>query len=148
MTEVEQAKKWLSDADAIIVTAGNGFAQEEGLDILSEENFDNNFGEIAEKYDVHTIGDALDKKFDSWGEQWAFWSELINQYTFNYVPSENVGNLKKLLDDKQYFIATSTLRVILKIVALIQIKSLMCLEIGQLCNVLAVSIMVKRAILK
>ncbi|WP_279034524.1 Sir2 family NAD-dependent protein deacetylase [Lactobacillus intestinalis] len=108
MTEVEQAKKWLSDANAIIVTAGNGFAQEEGLDILSEENFDNDFGEIAEKYDVHTIGDALDKKFDSWGEQWAFWSELINQYTLNYVPSENMGNLKKLLDDKQYFIATST----------------------------------------
>ena len=108
MTEVEQAKKWLSDADAVIVTAGNRFAQEEGLDILSEENFDNKFGEIAEKYDVHTIGDALDKKFDSWGEQWAFWSELINQYTLNYVPSENMGNLKKLLDDKQYFIATST----------------------------------------
>ncbi len=55
-------KKLIASADAVIVTAGNGMAKEEGLDILSEEGFDDEFGAIAEKYDVHTIGDALDKK--------------------------------------------------------------------------------------
>ena len=65
MEKLQQAKNWLNHADAIIVTAGNGFAREEGLDILSEEEFDNNFGKIAEKYNVHTIGDALVKKFVS-----------------------------------------------------------------------------------
>lgn len=103
-----KAKQWLKDSDAIIVTAGNAMAQEEGLDILSEENFDNQFGDIAEKYDVHTIGDALDKKFDSWSEQWAFWSRLINEYSLHYEASDNMKNLQKLLEGKEYFIATST----------------------------------------
>lgn len=107
MTNLTDAKKWLKDADAIIVTAGNGMAREEGLDILSEENFDDQFGKIADKYDVHTIGDALGKKFDSWAEQWAFWSQLINEYSLEYEPSETMLALKGLLKDKQYFIATS-----------------------------------------
>lgn len=108
MAEINEVKDWLKNADTVIVTAGNGFAREEGLDILSEENFDDQFGEIAEKYDVHTIGDALDKKFDTWSEQWSFWSELINEYSLQYELSENMLNLKKLLEGKQYFIATST----------------------------------------
>lgn len=108
MTDYTKAKKWLDDADAVIVTAGNGFAREEGLDILSEENFDDQFGKIAEKYDVHTIGDALDKKFASWTEQWQFWSQLIKEYSLDYEPSESMLALKKLLQGKKYFIATST----------------------------------------
>ncbi|AZN77214.1 Sir2 family NAD-dependent protein deacetylase [Lactobacillus acidophilus] len=108
MTDLTKANEWLKDADAVIVTAGNGMAKEEGLDILSEENFDNQFGEIAEKYDVHTIGDALDKEFDSWEEKWTFWSKLINEYSLQYEKSENMKALEKLLEDKEYFIATST----------------------------------------
>lgn len=108
MANLTDAKKWLKDADAVIVTAGNGMAKTEGLDILSEENFDDNYGQVAEKYDVHTIGDALDKKFDSWAEQWTFWSQLINNFSLNYEPSEAMLTLKELLKGKEYFIATST----------------------------------------
>ena len=108
MTDLTKVKEWLKDADAVIVTAGNGMAKEEGLDILSEEGFDDQYGKIADKYDVHTIGDALDKKFDSWDEQWDFWSQLINEYSLEYEPSETMLALKELLKDKQYFIATST----------------------------------------
>ncbi|RVU70146.1 MULTISPECIES: Sir2 family NAD-dependent protein deacetylase [Lactobacillus] len=108
MADIKQAKKWLADADAVVVTAGNGLAREEGLDILSEEEFDNHFGKIAEKYHVHTIGDALDKKFDSWDEQWQFWSQLIKDYSLDYEPSETMLALKQLLAGKEYFIATST----------------------------------------
>lgn len=108
MTDLEKAKQWLQDADAIVVTAGNGLAQEEGLDILSEEGFDDNFGQLADRYDVHTIGDALDKKLASWTEQWTFWSQLIATYSLNYEPSATMQGLKKLLQHKSYFIATST----------------------------------------
>ncbi len=108
MADFTKAKEWIKDADAVIVTAGNGMAKEEGLDILSEENFDDQFGKIADKYDVHTIGDALDKKFDSWSEQWSFWSELVNEYSLQYEPSETMQALKQILQDKDYFIATST----------------------------------------
>ena len=40
MANFDQAKKLIASADAVIVTAGNGMAKEEGLDILSEEGFD------------------------------------------------------------------------------------------------------------
>ena len=56
MTDLTKVKEWLKDADAVIVTAGNGMAKEEGLDILSEENFDDEYGKVADKYDVHTMG--------------------------------------------------------------------------------------------
>ena len=108
MANFDQAKKLIADADAVVVTAGNGMAKEEGLDILSEEGFDDEFGAVAEKYDVHTIGDALDKKFTSWAEQWEFWSKLITEYSLNYEPSTAMLNLKTLLKNKKYFIATST----------------------------------------
>ena len=108
MADFTQVKEWIKNADAVIVTAGNGFARTEGLDILSEENFDDQFGKVADKYDVHTIGDALDKKFDSWDKQWDFWSQLINEYSLEYEPSEAMLALKKLLEGKEYFIATST----------------------------------------
>lgn len=108
MADLVTAKKWLKNANTVIVTAGNGMAKEEGLDILSEKGFDDQFGKIADKYDVHTIGDALDKKFDTWSEQWAFWSELINEYSLQYEPSETMLALKELIRDKKYFIATST----------------------------------------
>lgn len=107
MADLKQTKELIKDADGIIVTAGNGFAKNEGLDILSE-NFEQNFSKIAKKYDVHTIGDALDKKFASWDEQWQFWSELIAKYTLNYQMSPAMRNLRKLVQDKEYFIATST----------------------------------------
>lgn len=107
MTNLNDVKELIASADSILITAGNGFAKNEGLDILSE-NFDQDFSEIAKKYDVHTIGDALDKKFSSWDEEWQFWSKLIAKYTLNYKASPAMKNLKEILQDKEYFIATST----------------------------------------
>ena len=49
MTDLTKVKEWLKDADAVIVTAGNGMAKEEGLEILSEEGFDDKNGKIADK---------------------------------------------------------------------------------------------------
>ncbi|TSO26824.1 Sir2 family NAD-dependent protein deacetylase [Lactobacillus sp. LL6] len=108
MNNFNKAKTWLENADAIIVTAGNGFSKQEGLDILSEKDFDKEFSEVAQKYNVHTVGDALDKQFGSWNEQWKFWSNLVNKYSLNYHPSDTMDQLKSLLKGKEYFIATSS----------------------------------------
>ncbi|WP_297820112.1 Sir2 family NAD-dependent protein deacetylase [uncultured Lactobacillus sp.] len=108
MTQIEQAQTWLKDADNIIVTAGNGFSIMEGLDMLDDTTFDIEYRDVAEKYKVHTIADALDKKFDSWDEQWQFWSKLIQEYSLDYEPTDAMKKLKALLDGKDYFIATSS----------------------------------------
>lgn len=108
MTKIEQIQEWLKDADAVIVTAGNGFAKMEGLDMLDDSVFDIEYPDIAKKYNVHTIADALDKKFASWDEQWDFWSKLIDTYSIDYQPSSELLKLKEILQGRNYFIATST----------------------------------------
>lgn len=108
MEDLKQAKKWINDADAIIVAAGNGVAQMEGLDMLESTRFVQDYPEIAKTYHVKTIADALDKKFATWDEQWNFWSKLINQYSLEYKPSSAMKSFFALLKNKNYFIATST----------------------------------------
>lgn len=39
MKDFKQIQKWLAEADAVIVTAGNGFAQMEGLDMFEDAAF-------------------------------------------------------------------------------------------------------------
>ena len=73
MKDFKEIKKWLADADAVIVTAGNGFAQMEGLDMFDNLAFPIEYKNISEKYHVKTIADALDKDLDSWDEKWQFW---------------------------------------------------------------------------
>ncbi|EFQ45695.1 hypothetical protein LBGG_01978 [Lactobacillus gasseri MV-22] len=39
MKDFKQIQEWLAEADAVIVTAGNGFAQMEGLDMFEDVAF-------------------------------------------------------------------------------------------------------------
>ena len=58
MKDFKEIKKWLADADAVIVTAGNGFAQMEGLDMFEYLAFINLYklgyleSKIQEKYKI------------------------------------------------------------------------------------------------
>ncbi|CCI84275.1 hypothetical protein FC52_GL001396 [Lactobacillus pasteurii DSM 23907 = CRBIP 24.76] len=106
MTKIQEAKTWLKDADAVIVTAGNRMAINEGLDIFSE-NFMQEFPDWAEKTEANNIANALDVP-SSWQEKWQLWSDLIDRYTVNYQASEQMKQLKSLLADKPYFIASSS----------------------------------------
>ena len=105
--DFEKAKKLIDDADCILVTAGNKFAIADGFDMLDEASFKVQYPDLVEKYDVHTIGDALDKKLPSWPEQWTMWRRFIDDYSVNYQPSDAMLELKQLLTGKDYFIATS-----------------------------------------
>ncbi|WEV71139.1 Sir2 family NAD-dependent protein deacetylase [Lactobacillus sp. ESL0785] len=108
MEDFSKARKMLADADAIIVTAGNGMAQVEGLDMLSQEQFACNFPMLVQKENILTVGDALDKKFSSWQEQWLLWSVLIQKYSLDYHPSKAMLQLANIIGRKKYFIATAT----------------------------------------
>ena len=104
---LQDAHKWLDEADALIVTTGNGFAKSEGLDIFDEVSFKRDYPEIVEKYHVNNIATALEVDFDSWEEKWTFWSKLVNQYSLNYHESSNMKRLAEIIRDKPYFVANS-----------------------------------------
>lgn len=105
---LQDVHNWLKEADALIVTTGNGFAKDEGLDIFDKTSFKNNYPDIAEKYHVTNIAEALNIEFDSWEEKWNFWSKLVNHYSLNYRESSNMKKLAEVIKDKPYFIANSS----------------------------------------
>lgn len=107
MENLSKAKRLVNEADVVIVTAGAGFAKGEGLDLLGQSSFDQSFPDIAQKYDVHSVGDALDKKLASPAEQWLFWSKLIQKYSLDYKPSQTMRNLRKIIGERKFFIATT-----------------------------------------
>ncbi|WEV41194.1 Sir2 family NAD-dependent protein deacetylase [Lactobacillus sp. ESL0681] len=108
MENLKQAKQLIADAEVVIVTAGNGLAQIEGLDILDKKDFQNNFATVVQKYGVTSVQEALEYKFPSWQEQWLVWSQLIQEYTLNYQPSQAMQDLHNIIGRKRYFIATTT----------------------------------------
>lgn len=108
MENLSKAKQLIAEADVVVVAAGNGVAKSEGLDLLGQAGFAADFPEIAEKGQVVSIGDALDQRFDSWVDQWLLWSKLIAKYSLGYQPSQTMKNLRKLIGQKKYFIATAT----------------------------------------
>ena len=108
MENLNKAQNLVQNAEAVIVVAGNGLAKAEGLDLLGEENFERAFPDIVQKYDVHSVGYALDQHLSSWSEKWQLWSRLIQKYSLAYRPSETLKQLKQLIGNRQYFIATST----------------------------------------
>lgn len=104
---LKDARKWLDEADAIIVTTGSDFARDQGLDIFDESSFKRDYPEIAEKYKVTNIATALETKFDSWKEKWKFWSRLVNQYSLSYHKNSNMKKVAEIISNKPYFIVNS-----------------------------------------
>lgn len=47
MKDFKQIQEWLAEADAVIVTAGNGFAQMEGLDMFEDVAFPIEYKKLA-----------------------------------------------------------------------------------------------------
>lgn len=107
MENLSKAKHLVKEADVVIVTAGNGLAKAEGFDLLGSAKFNADFPKMARKYDIHSVGDALEKKLSSWSEQWLFWSKLIQRYSLDYKPTQTMRELRQLIGKKKYFIATS-----------------------------------------
>jgi NAD-dependent SIR2 family protein deacetylase len=108
MDNLNKAYQLIDDADVVVVTAGNGLAKIEGLDLLGQTKFSQEFPEIFKNYGVLSVGTALDLKKLSWKQRWSIWSEFIQKYSLTYEPSVTMRQLKQLLENKEYFIATST----------------------------------------
>ena len=53
---VKIAQQWLKDADAILVTASNGFSISEGLNLFANNSkLSTVLGDLVEKYNLHAI---------------------------------------------------------------------------------------------
>lgn len=105
---IKTAQQWLSDADAILVTASNGFSISEGLNLFAHDRkLSTVLGDLVEKYNLPNLLGALNYHYPDELDKWRVYARIAEYYNYNYYPGELMGKLRQIIGDKPYFIWTS-----------------------------------------
>lgn len=104
------AKNWINDADAILVTASNGFSISEGLNLFADDKkLHEVLGDLVDKYHLPNLLMALNYKYPNQLDQWRAFARIIEYYANNYEESNYMQDLKRIIGNKPYFIWTSNI---------------------------------------
>ena len=104
--QVRKLKEKMQNAEAIVLGAGSGLSTAAGL-TYSGERFQKYFFDFAKKYPIQDIYSGGFFPFESPEEFWAWWSRHIYFNRYVDAPSDVYGNLKKIVDGKDYFVLTT-----------------------------------------
>ena len=105
---IKIAQKWLADADAILVTASNGFSISEGLNLFAnDEKLRTVLGDLVDKYHFPNLLSAMGHHYTDKLDQWRAYARVSEYYVYNYHPGELMADLKSILANKPSFIWTS-----------------------------------------
>ena len=104
--QVRKLKEKMQNAEAIVLGAGSGLSTAAGL-TYSGERFQKYFFDFAKKYPIYDIYSGGFFPFESPEEFWAWWSRHIYFNRYVDAPSDVYGNLKKIVDGKDYFVLTT-----------------------------------------
>lgn len=106
--KVDLLKEKIEQADTIIVGGASGMSAASGFIFYYQEDevFKYLAGTLAEKYNRHNMFDLFYDKRPSRGEQWALMLRTI-KYVYECYTGETYTDLAKLLDGKNYYIATT-----------------------------------------
>lgn len=107
---VKTAQQWLNDADAILVTASNGFSISEGLNLFANNSkLATVLGDLVEKYNLPNLLGALNFHYPNELDKWRAYARIAEYYNYNYYPGELMDKLRQIIGDKPYFIWTSNI---------------------------------------
>lgn len=103
---IEQLKKAIKEADAIVIGAGAGLSTSAGF-TYSGERFDKYFSDFGKKYGFSDMYSGGFYPYATPEEFWAYWSRyiLVNRYTD--APKPVYNELFELVKDKDYFVITT-----------------------------------------
>ena len=104
--QVRKLKEKIQNAEAIILGAGAGLSTAAGL-TYSGERFQKYFFDFAKKYPIRDIYSGGFFRFESPEEFWAWWSRHIYFNRYIDAPLDVYGNLKKIVEEKDYFVLTT-----------------------------------------
>ena len=104
--QVRKLKEKIQNAEAIVLGAGAGLSTAAGLS-YSGERFQKYFFDFAKKYPIRDIYSGGFFPFESTEEFWAWWSRSIYFNRYIDAPSDVYGNLKKIVEGKDYFVLTT-----------------------------------------
>ena len=104
--QVHKLKEKMQNVEAIVLGAGSGLSTAAGL-TYSGERFQKYFFDFAKKYPIRDIYSGGFFPFESPEEFWAWWSRHIYFNRYVDAPSDVYGNLKKIVEGKDYFVLTT-----------------------------------------
>ena len=104
--QVRKLKEKIQNVEAIVLGAGSGLSTAAGL-TYSGERFQKYFFDFAKKYPIRDIYSGGFFPFESPEEFWAWWSRHIYFNRYIDASSDVYGNLKKIVEGKDYFVLTT-----------------------------------------
>ena len=104
--QVRKLKEKIQNVEAIVLGAGSGLSTAAGF-TYSGERFQKYFFDFAKKYPIQDIYSGGFFPFESPEEFWAWWSRHIYFNRYVDAPSDVYGNLKKIVEGKDYFVLTT-----------------------------------------
>ena len=104
--QVRKLKEKMQNVEAIVLGAGSGLSTAAGF-TYSGERFQKYFFDFAKKYPIRDIYSGGFFLFESPEEFWAWWSRHIYFNRYINAPSDVYGNLKKIVEGKDYFVLTT-----------------------------------------
>lgn len=107
-TDMNEVRKWIDGADALLITASNGLSIAEGYHLFADnEMFRSQFADFRERFGVRSVLEGASFPYASQADRAEFYRRLRHYWVDLYEPSGVMLNLKRLVADKDYFILTS-----------------------------------------
>ncbi|MBQ8959858.1 MAG: Sir2 silent information regulator family NAD-dependent deacetylase [Ruminococcus sp.] len=103
---IEQLKKVIETADAIVIGAGAGLSTAAGF-TYSGERFERFFSDHEAKYGFHDMYTGGFFPFETQEEMWAYWSRFIWCNRYMDIDNGTYKALFELVKDKDYFVITT-----------------------------------------
>ena len=104
--QVRNLKEKIQNAEAIVLGAGSGLSTAAGF-TYSGERFQKYFFDFTPKYPIQDMYSGGFFPFESPEEFWAWWSRNIYFNRYIDIHSDVYGNLKKIVEGKDYFVLTT-----------------------------------------
>ena len=103
---IEQLKKEIETADAVVIGAGAGLSTAAGF-TYSGERFERFFSDFEAKYGFHDMYTGGFFPFETLEEMWAYWSRFIWCNRYMDIGGGTYKALSQLVKDKDYFVITT-----------------------------------------
>ena len=104
--QIEQVRRALHEADAVVIGAGAGLSTSAGL-TYSGPRFQEHFGDFIQKYKIQDMYSGGFYPFETLEEHWAWWSRQIMINRYEKAPKPVYDELLKLVHEQDYFVLTT-----------------------------------------
>ena len=106
LDKIDTLKKWLSEAELVVIGAGAGLSTSAGF-TYDGKRFKEIFADFKEAYGINDMYSGGFYPFETLEEYWGWWSRHIYHNRYADAPKPVYHHLLDLVKDKNYFVITT-----------------------------------------